>query len=72
MKKTIITITGAAFLGLTATTLTPAPASAFAMFFFVPFLASHQDPNFKAVNPYQKKVAVHHSHKHSSKKMSSK
>jgi hypothetical protein len=57
MKKTIVTLTGAAFLGLTATTLTPAPASAFVQLFFVPVLMAKQDPNFKAVNPYEKKVA---------------
>ena len=68
MRKAIITITGAAFLGMLGSTVTPAPASAFAMFFFAPMLASKYDPNFKAVNPYEKKV-VHRSSKSSKKKM---
>ena len=52
MKKTIIAITAAAFLGSTAVTLTPAPASAM----YPIFLAFKQpDPNFKASNPYDKK-----------------
>jgi hypothetical protein len=55
MRKTIITVTGAAFLGLAGSSLTPAPASAFAPLFFAPLLASKYDPNFKAVNPYEKK-----------------
>ena len=45
MKKTIVAITAAAFLGGTAVTLTPALAFAKA------------DPNFKSVNPYDKKVS---------------
>jgi hypothetical protein len=57
VKKTIITITGAAFLGLAGSSLTPAPASAFAPLFFAPVLASKYNPNFKAVNPYEKKAA---------------
>ena len=60
MKKTIITLTGAAFLGMLGTTVTPAPASAFIQLFFVPGLMAKYDPNFKAVNPYEKKVAVRH------------
>jgi hypothetical protein len=55
MRKTIITISGAAFLGLVGSSLTPAPASAFPPLFFAPVLASKYDPNFKAVNPYEKK-----------------
>ena len=55
MKKTILAITGAAFLGLVGSSLTPAPASAFAPLFFAPVLASKYNPNFKAVNPYEKK-----------------
>jgi hypothetical protein len=52
MKKTIIAITAAAFLGSTAVTLTPAPAAAM----FPIFLAFVKpDPNFKASNPYDKK-----------------
>ena len=54
MKKTIVAITAAAFLGGTAVTLTPAPASAM----YPIFLAfAKPDPNFKSVNPYDKKAA---------------
>ena len=54
MKKTIVAITAAAFLGGTAVTLTPVPAAAT----FPVFLAFKQpDPNFKSVNPYDKKVS---------------
>ena len=67
MRKTIIALTGASFLAVTATAMTPTPASAFIFLFFAPYLAAHQDPNFKAVNPYApKKVAKH---KHAKKKM---
>jgi len=53
MKKTIVAITAAAFLGGTAVTLTPAPAAAM----WPIFLAFKQpDPNFKSVNPYDKKA----------------
>ena len=53
MKKTIVAITAAAFLGGTAVTLTPAPASAT----FPIFLALVKpNPNFKASNPYDKKA----------------
>jgi hypothetical protein len=53
MKKTIVAITAAAFLGGTAVTLTPAPASAM----YPIFLAfAKPDPNFKASNPYDKKA----------------
>ena len=52
MKKTIVAITAAAFLGGTAVTLTPAPAAAM----YPIFLAfAKPDPNFKASNPYDKK-----------------
>ena len=54
MKKTIVAITAAAFLGGTAVTLTPAPAAAM----FPIFLAFVKpDPNFKASNPYDKKAS---------------
>ena len=54
MKKTIVAITAAAFLGGTAVTLTPAPAAAM----WPVFLAFVKpDPNFKSVNPYDKKVS---------------
>lgn len=54
MKKTIVAITAAAFLGSTAVTLTPAPASAM----FPIFLALVKpDPNFKESNPYAKKAS---------------
>jgi hypothetical protein len=60
MKKTIVAITAAAFLGGTAVTLTPAPASAM----FPIFLAfAKADPNFKSVNPYDKKVSKRAKHK---------
>jgi hypothetical protein len=53
LKKTIVAITAAAFLGGTAVTLTPAPAHAL----FPIFLAlAKPDPNFKSVNPYAKKA----------------
>jgi len=53
MKKTIVAITAAAFLGGTAVTLTPAPAAAM----WPIFLAfAKPDPNFKASNPYDKKA----------------
>jgi hypothetical protein len=54
MKKTIVAITAAAFLGGTAVTFTPAPAHAV----FPIFLAlAKPDPNFKSVNPYDKKAS---------------
>ena len=54
MKKTIVAITAAAFLGGTAVTLTPAPASAM----YPIFLAlAKPDPNFKESNSYAKKVS---------------
>jgi hypothetical protein len=60
MKKTIVAITAAAFLGGTAVTLTPAPASAT----FPIFLAfAKPNPNFKSVNPYDKKVSKRAKHK---------
>ncbi|MBN8937303.1 MAG: hypothetical protein J0I13_13730 [Rhizobiales bacterium] len=63
MKKTLATVTAAAFLG--AATLAPMPASAFIVLpFFVPALLAKKDPNFKAHNPYAKKV-VKRSHHHS-------
>ena len=64
MRKTIITLAGAAVLGMLAS----APASAFAPLFFAPMLASKYDPNFKAVNPYEHK-AVRHAKRHHAKKM---
>jgi hypothetical protein len=64
MKKAILAIGVAAFLGGTAVTLTPAPASAM----YPIFLALMKpDPNFHAVNPYEKKVsrrARHHRRHH--------
>jgi hypothetical protein len=53
MKKTIVAICAAAFLGGTAVTLTPAPASAM----YPIFLAFVKpNPEFKSVNPYEKKA----------------
>ena len=60
MRKAIIAITGVAFLSVAASL----PAQAFAPIFFVPYLLTHKDPNFKAVNPYAKTVV----HKHAKKK----
>ena len=57
MRKTIATIVAAAFLGGSAVTLTPVPAAAFVQIFFIPALMAKEDKNFKAVNPYAKKVA---------------
>ena len=55
MKKTIVAISAAAFLGGTAATLTPAPAHAV----YPIFLAfAKPDPKFKSVNPYDKKPAA--------------
>ncbi len=54
MKKTIVAITAAAFLGGTAVTLTPAPAAAMWPIFLV---FAKPDPNFKSVNPYAKKAS---------------
>jgi hypothetical protein len=60
MKRAILAISAAAFLGGTAVTLTPAPASAV----FPLFLAAVKpDPNFKSVNPYEKKVSKRARHK---------
>jgi hypothetical protein len=55
MKRAIIAATAAAFLGSAA--LVPTPAAAFFQF-FVPMavLKAKEDKNFKAVNPYAKKV----------------
>jgi hypothetical protein len=51
VRKTLATITAAAFLGAGA--LAPTPASAFIVIpFFVPVLLAKKDPNFKAQNPY--------------------
>jgi hypothetical protein len=60
MKKTIVAIMAAAFLGGTAVTLTPAPAAAMWPVFLV-FVKP--DPNFKAVNPYDKKASKRAKHK---------
>jgi len=60
MKKTIVAITAAAFLGGTAATLTPAPAHAVFPIFLA---AAKADPNFKSVNPYDKKVSKRGKHK---------
>lgn len=55
MKKTIIALCATGFLG--SVMLTPTPAAAW-IFFAGPALASKYDPNFKAVNPYEKKAKV--------------
>jgi hypothetical protein len=52
MKKTIVGITAAAFLGGTAVTMTATPAAAVWPFFL--FMVK-PDPNFKSVNPYDTK-----------------
>lgn len=67
MRKAISIICAVAFLGSALVTLTPAPASAFAPLFFVPVLMSKEDKNFKAVNPYAKKVSHPGKHKKSKK-----
>jgi hypothetical protein len=57
MKKAILTLTAAAFLGGAATTMTPAPAHAL----YPIFLAfAKPDPDFKSVNPYDRKPVRHH------------
>jgi hypothetical protein len=61
MKKTIVAITAAAFLGGTAITLTPAPAHAVYPIFLG--LVKQPDPKFKAVNPYAPKKAAKRSKK---------
>ena len=55
MRKTIATVVAASFLGAGALALAPTPAAAFAPLFFAPLLASKEDKNFKAVNPYAPK-----------------
>jgi hypothetical protein len=63
MKKAILAVTAAAFLGGTAVTLTPAPASAM----YPIFLALVKpNPDFKSENPYAKKPAkrMRHHRKH--------
>jgi hypothetical protein len=66
LKKTIVAITAAAFLGGTAVTMTPAPAHAL----YPIFLAlAKPDPNFKSVNPYAKKPAKHMKKAKAKKKM---
>ena len=54
MRKTLIAMSGAAVLSMLASV----PASAFP-FFLVPVLLAKEDKNFKAVNPYDKKVVRH-------------
>ena len=54
MKKTIVAITAAAFLGGTAMTVAPTPAHAVYPIFLG--LVKQPDPNFKASNPYDKKA----------------
>ena len=49
MKKTILAITAAAFLG---SALVPTPAAAFVWVFLPAVLVAKEDKNFKAVNPY--------------------
>lgn len=62
MKKIIIAATAVAFMGGVA--LTPTPASAFLPFIAgVVVLKSKEDKNFKAVNPYAKKVSKKVKHK---------
>jgi hypothetical protein len=56
MRKTIATITAAAFLGSVAAIAIPAPAHA-VFPFFVLGLKAKEDKNFKAVNPYAPKKA---------------
>ena len=56
MKKTIVAITAAAFLGGTAVTLTPAPAHALYPIFLV---FAKPDPNFKSASPSGKKAGKH-------------
>ena len=53
MKKTIVAITAAAFLGGTAMTVAPTPAHAVYPIFLG--LVKQPDPKFKAVNPYAPK-----------------
>jgi hypothetical protein len=54
MRKTIVAISAAAFLGGVA--LTPKPAAAWIPLpFMYAILKSKEDPNFKAVNPYAAK-----------------
>jgi hypothetical protein len=62
VKKIIIAVTAAAFMGGVA--LTPTPASAFLPFIAgVIVLKSKEDKNFKATNPYAKKMAKTMKHK---------
>jgi hypothetical protein len=63
VKKTILAVTAAAFLAMGAVTPSAAQSTTqgFVPLPLLPFMAaleSKRDPNFKAVNPYEKKVAV--------------
>lgn len=60
MKKVIVAITAAAFLGGTAVSLTPAPAHAMYPIFLV---FAKPDPNFKDPSTSGKKVAKKAKHK---------
>ncbi len=53
MKKTIVALAAAGFLGGTAATLTPVPAHAVYPLAF--WLTAKPDPKFKAQNPYEVK-----------------
>jgi hypothetical protein len=62
VKKTIIALTAAAFVG---GALAPTPAAAFIPFpLLYPIFQAKKNENFKAVNPYEKKGA-----KYAKKKM---
>ncbi len=52
MKKTILGIAAAAFVGGTGLTLTTTPASAICPPCMAAVMLSKEDKNFKAVNPY--------------------
>jgi hypothetical protein len=54
MKKTILALTAAAFIG---GTVAPTPASAFVFVFLPAVLMAKEDKNFKPVNPYAAKPA---------------
>jgi hypothetical protein len=68
MRKTVATITSAAFLAMVGTMMTPAPASAFIFLFFAPALAAQHSPlAAPAPAPAPKKMAAHGKHHHAKK-----
>ena len=72
MKKTILGIAVAAFVGGAGLTLTTTPASAICPPCMAAVLLSKEDKNFKPVNPYAPQKATKKTGKKSAKKSSKK